>query len=202
MIVPTRRLSPLQARCALTRSMICLRQTDAQHRRQPIRLANGTVVFRVVRLDQRQQCLPRYHLLHLDQEGLPPCALALALAVTERQLRMSSQSRCAIAAEVWGVVGRLLKFESIAAEFSSLRLADRRLRLWIRYAIRSSPAQSPALGARCPSGLSCYGPCSNQLRQSHQIARCHRQLEQRFDRFDCKSDVAHQPTAVLHQHMS
>lgn len=68
-----------------------------------IRLTTGAAHFRVVRLDQRQQCLPRHHLLHLGQEDLPPRALALALAlgITERQLhRTSPQSRCAIVAEI------------------------------------------------------------------------------------------------------
>ena len=69
-----------------------LQEMDAQHRRQRVRLAAGTAQLRVVRLDQRQQRLPRHHLLHLGQEDLPPRALALAqgLGITERQLHRSS----------------------------------------------------------------------------------------------------------------
>lgn len=54
-----------------------LQQVNAQHGFQRIRLA-ATASLWVVRLDQRHQSTPRYHLFHLGQETLATGLLALA----------------------------------------------------------------------------------------------------------------------------
>jgi len=75
-----------------------LQEVDAQHRRQGIRLPAALAHLRVVRCDQRQQCVPRHHLLHLRQEDLAPRLLALArvFRVPEAQLHRRHPSNLAL----------------------------------------------------------------------------------------------------------
>ncbi|MCF7223788.1 hypothetical protein [Marilutibacter chinensis] len=66
-------------------------------------------------------------MLHLGQEDLPACALALAhtFSVTERQLhRSSTQSRCAIVADIRGVVLTFLNPETVKTILAALPSAE------------------------------------------------------------------------------